>query len=155
MPKIHLPMQFSTEGAGKMGKLYRTWVSFKVAVETQRHIWSDDRLQEFDKSKVSDSKNNISVTFLRPLWQGKVLVSCCTASFCFHRLKIASPLTNFPLHFFSFLTSSVENGRDKYMPIVGNWLCEMWIYSSYTIFTGDILRLAASLILCHTLTNPI
>lgn len=102
MPKIHLPMQFSTEGAGKMGKLYRTWVSFKVAVEVQRHIWSDDRLQEFDKWKVSDSKNKISVTFLRPLWQGKVLVCYCTPSFCFHRLKIASPLTNFPLHFSHF-----------------------------------------------------
>lgn len=49
-------MQFSTESWEDGEIIQDLSQSFKVAVEAQRHIWSDDRLQEFDKSKLLTPK---------------------------------------------------------------------------------------------------
>lgn len=103
-------------------------------MEAHWHIWSDDRLQESDKSKVSDSKNKISVAFLRPLWQGKYW---CAAAllFVFHRLKITSLLTNFPMDSPHFSPQLRKNDRDGVMPVVENWLGRMESYCQYNIVT--------------------
>lgn len=127
MPKIHLPMQFSTEGAGKMGKLYRTSQSFKVAAEAHRHIGNDDRLQESDKSKVNDSRNKISVTFCGPLWRIHVLRCCCAP--CFYRLDITWTSRFFFSEAFLILNFSW-----------GKWQSQPLKLNSETQFTGIRLK---------------
>ena len=99
--KIHLPMQFSTQGAGRDGEIIQDWsLSFKVAVRARRHIWNDDRLRESDKSKVSDSRFLSQVLSLRPppvfvfvfvffwdpWWQAEIWDAVIRQRLCFNRL---------------------------------------------------------------------
>lgn len=51
--------------------------SLKVALEPVDTFLSDDGLQESDASKVSDSKNNISVTSLDPCDKAGGWGCCC------------------------------------------------------------------------------